>query len=437
MSLSIHTPASSKAEPVANEVGRIDVQQAEIAPAVTTKRAADPAVVAVLQTSRKKSKTKRVLLILLVVLVAAATAYGVHRWRTRAKSPGYELSEVRQGDLRLVVTATGTLEAKKTVEIGAEVTGRVTRVAVDYNDIVKKGQELATIDPEQLRASTEQSRAELSAARATVLEARATATETALAAARAEEQSKRGLISPQQLETARATAARAEAALSSAEARTLLSRASLGLASTRLEKTKIVSPIDGIVLSRAVEPGQTVTAGFQTPIMFKLAEDLSQMRLATAVDEADIGRVRAGLIATFTVDAYPDREFSSRVLSVRNEPKVSQNVVTYQAVLEVDNTERLLRPGMTATASVVSETLKSVVLVSSEAFRFIPPERPGKKKLPPAPTNPRERRVFVLEGEQPKPIIVKIGASDGNVTVVESGNLAPGTKVILDVIEAP
>jgi HlyD family secretion protein len=399
-------------------------------------RAVDPAVLAALGAGRQRSRMKRILWIVFLVLGVAATAFGVYRWRSRVKALGYEFGEVRRDDLRLVVTATGTLEANKTVEIGAEVTGKVVNVAVDYNDQVKKGQELATIDPEQLRASTQQSRAELSAAQATVIESRASAEETALALARAEEQSKRGLIASQQLEAARAAAARAAAALSSAQARTVLSRASLGLASTRLDKTKILSPIDGIVLSRAVEPGQTVTAGFQTPILFKLAEDLSQMRLAVAVDEADIGQVREGLAATFTVDAYPEREFASRVVSVRNEPKVSGNVVTYQAVLAVDNSERLLRPGMTATANVVSDTLKSVVLVPSEAFRFIPPERPGKKFAPP-PSNPRERRVFVLKGEQPSPVIVKIGRSDGSVTVIESGNLQPGSKVILDVTEAP
>ncbi len=398
-------------------------------------RAVDPAVMAVLGEVRKKSKTKRLVLIIILVLLVAATAIGVYRWRSRPKVQGFEFGDVTQGDLRIVVTATGTLEAKKTVEIGAEVTGKVVNVAVDFNDAVKKGQELATIDPEQLRASTQQSRAELSAAQATVLETRASAEETSLAAARAEEQAKRGLISSQQLESARAAAARARAAQSSAEARTVLSRASLGLASTRLEKTKILSPIDGIVLSRSVEPGQTVTAGFQTPILFKLAEDLSQMRLIIEVDEADIGRVREGLGASFTVDAYPDREFASRVISVRNEPKVAQNVVTYQAVLAVDNAERLLRPGMTATARVVSETLKSVVQVPSEAFRFVPLTRPGKKIAPP-PTDPRQRRVFVSDGTEPRPVIVKIGQSDGSVTVVESGNLPVGSKVILDLVEA-
>lgn len=400
-------------------------------------RVADPSVLSVLGKGRKKSRLRRWILVTILLMMVAGVGVGVFKWRSRPKPLGYEFGDVVRSDLHLIVTATGTLEAKKTVEIGAEVTGKITDVYVDYNDDVKQGQELAIIDPEQLRASTEQSRAELSAARATVLEARASAEETALAAARAEEQHQRGLISSQQLESARAAAARAKAALSSAEARTVLSRASLGLASTRLEKTKIVSPIDGIVLSRAVEPGQTVTAGFQTPILFKLAEDLSQMRLAISVDEADIGRVREGLKATFTVDAYPEREFSSRVVSVRNEPKISQNVVTYQAVLEVDNSERLLRPGMTATASVVAETLNAVVLVPSEAFRFVPPERPGQKKLPPPPKTARERRVFVLRNEVPTPVIVKVGPSDGNVTVIESDNLTPGTKVILDVAEAP
>ena len=400
------------------------------------RRVPDPAVVAALGEVRKKSHTKRILLLAFLGLLVAATAVGVQRFRSRPKVQGYEFGEVKRGDLQIVVTATGTLEAKKTVEIGAEVTGKVVSVAVDYNDEVKKGQELATIDPEQLRASTQQSQAELSAARATVLEARASAEETALAAARAEEQHKRGLISPQQLEAARAAALRAKAAHSSAEARIVLSRASLGLATTRLEKTKIVSPIDGIVLSRSVEPGQTVTAGFQTPVLFKLAEDLSQMRLVIEVDEADVGRVREGLSATFTVDAYPEREFSSRVVSVRNEPKISQNVVTYQAVLTVENGERLLRPGMTATARIVAETLEGVVQVPSEAFRFTPTARPGQK-IPPPPTDRRERRVFVLKSDQPSPVVVRIGQTDGSVTVVQSGDLSPGSKVILDAIEGP
>lgn len=400
-------------------------------------RVADPAVLAALGAGRKTNRLKRTSWIVLLLLMVIGLGVGVYRWRSRVVPAAYEFGDVVRGDLHLAVTATGTLEAKKTVEIGAEVTGKITEVFVDYNDQVKRGQALATIDPEQLRASTEQSRAELSAARATVLEARASSEEMELAAARAEQQHQKGLISLQQLEAARAAAARAKAALSSAEARTVLSRASLGLASTRLEKTKILSPIDGIVLSRAVEPGQTVTAGFQTPILFKLAEDLSQMRLAISVDEADIGRVREGLRATFAVDAYPEREFSSRVVSVRNEPKISQNVVTYQAVLEVDNSERLLRPGMTATASVIAETLSAVVLVPSEAFRFVPPEQTGSKKLPPPPKGPRERRVFVLKDGLPTPLTVKIGPSDGNVTVIESDHLAPGTKVVLDVTGGP
>lgn len=412
-------------------------QPAEVPPNRQHPRVADPNVLAALGEGRRTNRLKRAIWISITVLLIIGIGVAVIRWRARAVPAAYEFGEVVRGDLHLVVTATGTLEAKKTVEIGAEVTGKITEVFVDYNDQVKQGQALATIDPEQLRASTEQSRAELSAARATVLEARASSEETQLAAARAEQQHQKGLISAQQLEAARAAAARAKAALSSAEARTVLSRASLGLASTRLEKTKIVSPIDGIVLSRAVEPGQTVTAGFQTPILFKLAEDLSQMRLAISVDEADIGRVREGLTATFAVDAYPERQFSSRVVSVRNEPKISQNVVTYQAVLEVDNSERLLRPGMTATASVIAETLSSVVLVPSEAFRFVPPEKPGAKKLPPAPKGPRERRVFVLKDGVPTPVTVKVGASDGNVSVIESDQLVPGSKVILDVTEGP
>jgi HlyD family secretion protein len=215
-------------------------------------------------------------------------------------------------------------------------------------------------------------------------------------------------------------------------------RATLKSQVSRLDKTRIVSPIDGIVLSRLVEPGQTVTAGFQTPVLFKLAEDLRRMSLYVYVDEADIGRTREGQAASFTVDAYPDKVFPSKVLSLRNEPREDQNVVTYEAVLAVDNGELLLRPGMTATATIVAELRKGVLSVPNAALRFTPPSLAREQAQ-----KPRGRGVWMLSapagarGEEPAPRFVplKTGASDGQRSEVLSGALRAGDELLVDVIE--
>jgi HlyD family secretion protein len=354
----------------------------------------------------------------------------------------YEVIALRRADVRVTVRATGTLEAITTVEVGAEVTGRLLSVNVDINDRVTKGEILATIDPEQLHAEADQTRAQLTSAQAAIQTAQATLVESKLAAARAVSLSAQGIMGKNDFETAIAAKARAEAGVSSAVAGAALAEAALKFALSKLDKATIISPIDGSVLARLGEPGQTVTAGFQTPVLFRLAQDLTRMRLNVDVDEADIGRVREGMAATFTVDAYADRVFASHVVTLYNESKTTQNVVTYQGVLAVDNTERLLRPGMTCTATIVSQTRVNVWVVPNAALRFSPAPKVAAPKKVGVENEKKQQRVFVLRANKPIEVLVVAGATDGVITEVtatnpKEPNFGADAMVIVDTQDAP
>jgi HlyD family secretion protein len=375
---------------------------------------------------------------MLAITVAFVVRGAVRRARMRG-GPHYVTAEVTRGDLRVTVTATGTLSALGAVDVGSEVSGRVQNVYVDYNQRVSKGQVLAEIDPVELRAAAAQASAQLAANRAAIKTAEATLLESTQALNRAQTQLQQGLVAAKDFESASAAHARAEAALASAKANAALASANLNSAAWKVTKTKIVSPIDGVVLSRSVAPGQTVAAAFQTPVLFKLATDLTALELNVQVDESDVGRVRDGLTAEFRVDAYPDRVFTSRVQSVRNEAKTSSNVVYYEAILSVDNSQRLLRPGMTATATITSELHENVLRVPNAALRFQPPAPsgpPGPGNAPPilAPLAQGKKRVYTLAADlrTPVPMEVTPGASDGTNTEVEASILKPGAKVIVD-----
>lgn len=362
-----------------------------------------------------------------------------------APAARYETAKVTRGELRVTVTATGTLQALGAVEVGSEVSGRVQSVSVDYNQQVKAGQTLAEIDPVQLKAETTQSHMQASAAQAAVRQAQATEEETKQALDRALTQQAAGLVSAQAVEAARASHARAVASVASARAQASLSQASASSSDWKLTKTRITSPIDGIVLARLVEPGQTVAASFQTPVLFRLAADLTRMSLHVKVDEADVGRVKEGQTAEFRVDAHGERVFASKVESLRNEATTENNVVTYEGVLTVDNAERLLRPGMTATATIIADRREDAVLVPNAALRFTPPSMVasggppgpgGPRKVTVGPVEAGKKRVWVLKGGQPAPVDVRTGATDGSRTEVTSGELAPDTEVLTDIIEA-
>ncbi len=364
-------------------------------------------------------------------------------WLRRApEARVYQLSVARRGDLTVMVTATGALAPLDTVYVGTEVSGVIDVVNADYNDRVVKGQVLAVVNTDQLRAQIQQSRASLTVARAAVQQAAATLAEVVPQAARAESLFKRTMISPQDVESARAARARAEAAHASAIAQVAGAEAALEVQQTALRKATIRAPIGGIVLERDVERGRTVTAAFQTPVLFVLAADLAHMTLSLDVDEADIGQVEVGQTAEFSVDAYPDRVFTARVRSVRNAAKTVEGVVTYQAILDMANPELLLRPGMTATARIATAKVANALLVPNAALRFTPAAEvegasapiPVPGEAAPAATG-RGRRVWTLHDGELTAIPIKVGLTDGQWTEVTGGELAAGTRLVVGIAD--
>ncbi len=371
----------------------------------------------------------------------------------RSERNQYKTEEVHRGNLVVTVTATGNLEPTNQVEVGVEVSGTIATVEVDYNDRVKRGQVLAKLDPTKFKAQVVRSRAALQSAKARILQAQATVDESRAQLARLtrlREVSKGTDPSQVDIDAADAAVKRALAGRASAKADVAEANATLESNEIDLAKTVIHSPVDGVVLVRAVEPGQTVAASLQTPVLFVLAEDLTKMELHVSVDEADVGRVRAGQKATFTVDAYPDRTFSAEITDIHYGAQEIEGVITYEAVLEVDNEDLSLRPGMTATANIVVERVEDALLIPNAALRFSPPIRENTERgrgllarlLPHPPrtsssnrenrgTTNRQQRVWTLRDDEPVAVEVSTGATDGVVTEVVQGDVEPGTPLIV------
>jgi HlyD family secretion protein len=305
----------------------------------------------------------------------------------------------------------------------------VLRELVEVNDVVRKGQVMAEIDPEALDSGLEQSRAQLRGAQDAVRLAQATADQSEKTHRRNQLLGQQGILAQADMDQARSVRDRDNAALASAREDARVARSAVDLTASKRQKATIRAPIAGVVLARLMEPGQTVTAGFQTPVLFRLAQDMSRMRLKVDIDEADVSHIRGGQAATFTVEAYPGRDFPSQVDSLQLEPKVSQNVVTYVAVLSVDNTDRALLPGMTCSATIQTETRRAVLLVPNSALRFSPLAGPGK---PPLKVADGKHRVWVLKDGQPAPVEVKTGATDGRRTEILEGGLQEGADVLTD-----
>jgi len=386
---------------------------------------------------------------LIGALVLAVAVAGVMRMRGTQPEPGaqYQTETVEHGTLTVTVTATGELNSLTQVNIGTEISGIVESVAVDFNNPVRVGQVLARVNTEKLEAQAAQARAGLQSAEAKRLQSQATLIEARAELARLQhvrELSGGRVPSQHEFDSQQASVTRAEADEASTAAQVAQSQASLAAIETDIRKAVIRSPINGIVLDRQIDPGQTVAASFQTPTLFTLAEDLTKMKLIIDVDEADIGVVRTGQTAHFRVDAYPDRVFESAVKEVRSTPKTSNGVVTYQTVLTVDNSERLLQPGMTATAEITVTQVPDAVLLPNAALRFTPPAAlqadDGFRLLPRPPGSQRRDRsaesgpprVWTLDGENLKAVEVALGPTDGRLTVLRSEGLPPGTPVIVD-----
>lgn len=363
----------------------------------------------------------------------------------------YETAEVQRGDLTVTVTATGTLEPVNQVDVGSELSGIIRTVEVDFNDRVQRGQVLARLDTDRLKARVIESRASLESAKSKVEDAKATVLETRLRFQRCEKLAARELCSKEELDTYTAAHARAKAAEASARALVAVARATLDGNETELAKAEIRSPIDGLVLQRQIEPGQTVAASLQAPVLFTLAEDLAKMELHVAVDEADVGKIAEDQSAVFTVDAYPERSFDAEITQVRFAPQTVEGVVTYETVLSVDNSDLSLRPGMTANAVITVQQLQQVVLVPNAALRFTPTttkkarssgggifgamfRRPPSNKRRIENGKEAGRKVWILRDGQPAAITVKTGASDGKFTEIRSSDLEPGTAVVIDAI---
>lgn len=389
-----------------------------------------------------------------IILLAALFGLGLWAMKDDGGEVRYQTRPAFIGDITVTVSATGNLQPTNKVDVSSELSGIIKSVEVDYNDQVKTGQVLARLDPAKLLAQISQSQANLDSARAKVLQAEATITETRAALNRLHEVgrlSDNKAVSQGDLETAQAALDRAKADLAGARAAVSLAEATLRLNQTDLAKTEIKSPINGIVLTRSVEPGQTVAASLQAPVLFTLAENLAQMELHVDVDEADVGQTQTGQAATFTVDAYPERKYPAEIKQIRFGAKTTNNVVTYETLLTVDNSDLSLRPGMTATAEITVTRVADTLLVPNTALRFEPklqekprgggsilsklmprpPRRPERPKEP-GGTPARSQQVWTLVDGRPVAVPVTIGLTDGVSTQIVAGELRAGMELIID-----
>ncbi len=393
--------------------------------------------------------------IVAAISLAVITA-GIIIWAklTKSDSVQYETQNASRGDITVIVTATGTVKPTKTVDVGSELSGILKSVEVNYNDKVKIGQVLATIDPTKYEAQVTQSKAALDSAKAKIVQAKATVSETRSKLEKYEhvrQLSNNKVPSQSEFDAAQAAFERAKADESSAIAVEAQAKASLDAYETDLSKAVICSPINGIVLTRSIEPGQTVAASFTTPVLFTLAEDLTQMELHVDVDEADIGQVKEGQEATFSVDAYPNREFKAQIIQTRYGSKTVDGVVTYETVLKVDNSDLSLRPGMTATADIVVQKVQGALLIPNAALRFTMPTESESKSsrglvgalLPRPPVSESKKRenttdkknqkqVWALKERQPVAVSITTGVENGVVTEVLSGDITEGMSLIIE-----
>ena len=412
------------------------------------------ALVALLSQNANKGSGRRRLWLIGGGIAVAALLLVVLSGGNGQPAGQFVTEEAAIGNLLVTASASGTLQPTKSVDVGSELSGTLASVLVQENDVVKKGQLLAQLDTAKLKDAVAKSQAAVAAAEASVALAQATVVETSASLNRMRqvaELSGGKVPAKTELESAEAARQRAVASLASARAEVVQGRATLKTDETNLGKATIRSPVDGVVLSRKVEPGQTVVAAMTIPVLFVLAEDLAKMELQVKVDEADVGNVKNGQTASFTVSAWPGRQFPASIQRVGLGSTTTDNVVTYKTILRVNNDDLALRPGMTATASIVTANRDKMLLVPNAALRFTPPgegaaasERglvarlmPGPppeapKNRPAAAKGSGEGQVWVLVDGRPQPVALKTGVSNGRLTEVLGGELPAGAAVISD-----
>jgi HlyD family secretion protein len=427
----------------------------------TTQTGQDTGIAGQLTMHAETGSGKRLKRILIWSLPIVLIMLGLLVWGMRNGSVTirYKTQPARHGNITVNVNATGNLQPTNQVIVGSELSGTVKAVEVDYNDQVKVGQVLARLDTSKLSAQVLQSQAALASARAKVLQTQATIKETRAALERLHEVgrlSNNKAVSKSDLDTAQAARDRAEADEAGARASVSQAEATLTLNRTDLAKADIRSPINGIVLTRSVEPGQTVAASLQAPVLFTLAENLAQMDLHVDVDEADVGQTQAGQSAIFTVDAYPDRSYPAQITQVRFGSKTTNGVVTYETILKVDNSDLSLRPGMTATANITVTKVENTLLVPNAALRFVPavkekamgaknggsvlsklmprpPQRAGKQREETGGSK-KTQNVWILVNDKPVAVPVTTGLTDGSSTQIIGGDVKPGMELVTDAV---
>jgi HlyD family secretion protein len=363
--------------------------------------------------THRKENARRILSIISILVVVILGCKG--------DSPSYRTEAVTRGDIQQTVTATGTVNAVTTVQVGTQVSGTIKELFVDFNSRVKKGQLIARIDPTLFETQLAQAKANTDHAQAAMRDAERILNQNKTLFAR-------NLVAKNDYEAA-------ETSYDSAKAQLAQTKAALQSAETNLNYTKIYSPVDGIIISRNVDIGQTVAASFQTPTLFTIAQDLTKMQIDTNIAESDIGVVKVGQEVEFTVDAYPEVTFKGKVWQKRQAPITVQNVVTYDVVIQVDNRDFKLMPGMTANVSIIITTAHDVLRITNAALRFRFSEKPAGAGASAGLSDKKGPSVWVLENGKPRRVNITPGVSDGNYSEVASGDLKEGQNIIVEALK--
>lgn len=384
----------------------------------------------------------RLAVLVLILAVAAGGAYLA--LRGRGQQVGYVTQPVTRGDLTSTVTSSGTLYPLVTVTVSTPVSGIIKALYADFNSQVKQGQVIAQIDPATFKADADEAHGGYLNAKANVDKAQATLEDANRSMRRYAQLVQDGSISQSEYDNATTSAATAKASLAAAKASVEQYRGTYNKAKTNLEYTTIISPVNGTVISRSVEVGQTVAASYQAPTLFTIAQDLTKMQINATMDESDMGKIQEGGNATFSVDAYPDTLFPATITQIRNSYTTTSNVVTYSVMLGVDNKELKLRPGMTANVTYIIGERRNVLKIPTAALRYHPQSasqpasagqsgqsgQAGQKNQPAQKLAPGQKRIYVLQNGRPVPVVVTLGMGNDKETEVLQGDLTEGMEVI-------